>query len=593
MTEEKQKEQIEEEKSEEKSIVFKTAETNIDIRRPGIFEGLRTASTIKKQGLGIGMSAGFFLVLIALYFGVLQPVLAERAARVESVELELLEGETINESSRFTITPVKAETPPGVNKVLVKGADSTARVDNIRIMITPRVDRADIRHIEVFNRVDSYRLVHHLGQGFYYVETAELALIDPELLSQFLVNTGYLLSMMRVAAKDIEDGNEILENKEQFGFSEDNAYFIVTKTDGSWYKIIIGDIIPTQGGHYVMYEDELGLREAIYILDRQMDDNVLSDRYSILAPVICRPLNNVMTETMYIDNFRFYDPQGLAVEIYNAEIPEDSPALLNRQMRYPAPYEVSDNLNNILTTLLAGLQGERVVYAFGADIEDFDESILEEYGLFDYACRMTFDFIDPDNPQNSREYYIIFSRPNEEGNYYAFSLDLQVIVEIAAEDAPFVEWDWTRFVDRAIFMRNIDDVEAITVRSPGQPDVTFTLEGTRQELIVKGGETGGTAVVLETQNFRQFYKAILSIDLWELEENTSADSEPFCEFVVDMRNGDIFEYAFYFVPSNTRRSFFTVNGSGQFHVMRDRVLKLINDTALVLNGEPVNADAPE
>jgi hypothetical protein len=412
------------------------------------------------------------------------------------------------------------------------------------------------------------------------------------MLSQFLVNVGYLLSMMRVAARDIDDGNDILENLEQFGFHEDNAYFIVTRTDDTWFRIIVGDIIPTAGGHYVMYEDENGLREAIYILDRKMDDTVLSNRYSILAPVVCRPINAI-TETMFIDNIRFYSGLDLVVEVYNAEIPEDSNALLNRQMRYPAPYEVSDNLNNMLMTLLSGLRGERVVHAFGVDDEDYDDEILERFGFFDYANKITFDFIDPNDPNNIREYYILFSHPNEDGNLYAFSIDFQTIVEISPEEVPFVGWDWTRFVDRAIFMRNIDEVESMTVRSPGRPDTTFMLEGLGRDLIVRGQETGGTLRTLDTQNFRQFYKAILSIDLWELEEDTSYDADPICELIINMRNGDVFEYAFYFVPTNTRRSFFTFNGVGQFHVMRDRVLKLINDTVLVLNDEPVNADAAE
>jgi hypothetical protein len=227
------------------------------------------------------------------------------------------------------------------------------------------------------------------------------------------------------------------------------------------------------------------------------------------------------------------------------------------------------------------------------DDEEFDEEILEKYGLFDYSCRITFDFNDPDDRNNSREYFLLFSQLNEDGNYYAFSADFQTIVEISAEAVPFVEWDWTRFVDRAIFMRNIDEVAAMTVKSPGQPDARFELEGLRQDLIVRGGRDGGASSVIDTHNFRQFYKAILWIELWELEEDTSYDSEPMCELIINMRNGDVYDYKFYFVPANTRRSFFTVNGVGQFHVMRDRVLKLINDTALVLAGEPVDADAQE
>ena len=577
-------------------VLFGTQEANIDIRRPGIFDGLKTASTIKKQSLGIGMFAGLFLLLIAAYFGVLQPILERIAGEVQTLELELLDGETINENTRFIMTPLKSD-KPGISRVLIKGADKSANVDNVRIMITPRVERSDIKNIYINNKVDEYKVVHHLGQGHFFVETAEFAMVDPEILSQFLVQTGYLLSMRRVAAKDIDDGNEILEDMEQFGFNDENAYFIVTKTDDSWYKIIIGDMIPTAGGYYVMYEDENGLREAIYIIDRTTYGTVLSNRYAILAPVICRPMNTI-TETIYIDNFRFYSGRELIVDIYNAEIPEDSNMLVNRQMRYPVlydvAYEVSDNYNNILTAILSNLQGERVVHAFGIDDEEFDEEILEKHGMFDYSCRITFDFIDPNNPQNSRDYYLLFSQINEDGNYYVYSDDFRTIIEISADEVPFAVWDDVlKFIDRAIFMRNIDEVESITVKSPGQSDILFTLEGLGRDLIVKGGEAGGDLNIIDTQNFRQFYKVILTVDLWEYEEDTSYDAEPFCELIINMRKGDTHEYKFYFVPTATRRSFFTHNGGGQFYVMRDMVLKLMNDAVLALNDEPIDSDAPE
>jgi hypothetical protein len=331
-----------------------------------------------------------------------------------------------------------------------------------------------------------------------------------------------------------------------------------------------------------------------------MDETVLSSRYSLLAPVVCRPVNNI-NDVMFIDNFRFFRGQDLLVEIYNADIPEGSNKLVDPQMRYPAPYAVSDNYNHIRQTLVLNLLGERVVYAFGVDTfnledDEFDEyfdEIFERFGFVDYSVKITFDFEDG-------EYFILFSEMNEDGNYYVFSHDFNTIVEISPEEVPFVEWDLLRFIDRAIFMENIDDVEMITVKSPGAEDVVFTLEGSGQELQITaergggGSGTGGTSRVLEdVRNFRQFYIAMLSMDMWEYEEDTSSGGEPMCELIINMRNGEVYDFKFYFVPTNTRRCFFTLNGSGQFYVMRDRVLKLINDTAIVFYDEPVDGNALE
>lgn len=547
---------------------------------------------LKKQRNFIIIISVIFAGLLGLYLLVINPML-NKAADIEGGIKQLLESEPFEISNAEVKKLANSESvalADGKSLVYAGGSlitllDGETLGTTNRIMITPKVDKSEVKNVVVKNKVDEYKVVHHIGQSYYFVETAEFAYPDQELISQFFTNTGYLLSMMRVAAKDIDDGNEILADLESFGFNKDNSYFIVTKTDDSWYKIIIGDKIPTTGGYYVMYEDKNGLREAVYILDTMMESTILSNRYSLLSPIVCRPINTV-TDTMYIDNFQFYKGQDLIVDIYNAEIPEESNRLVNRQMRYPAPYAVSDdNYSEMLSTLLTNLLGERVVHAFGIENEEYNAEILDKYGFTDYSCKMTFNY-------NEIEYYLLFSELNKNGNYYVFSIDFNTIVEIAADKVPFVEWDLLRFIDRAIFMENINDVSEIVVKSPGQPDIQFTLEGIGQELIVKGGELGGVLNVLETQNFRQFYIVMLSMDMWEYEEDTSSN-DPMCELIINMRNGSVYEFGFYFVPTNTRRCFFTLNGSGQFYVMRDRVLKLINDTALVLNNEPINAAALE
>lgn len=564
-------------------------QTAVDKRRPNtVIENIRRVPAIKKQGFGIAVFGSLVAVLGAVYFLVLHPVLT-REPDPEMMEMVILEGETINHADRFTITPLD---DADNNRVRIE-ATGGVRLENLRIMIRPRVERSQIRYVDVRNHVDEYRVVHHLGQNFFYVERAEFARVDPELLAQFVVNTGYLLSMLRVAARDVDDGNEILADLEQFGFHEGSAQFTVTKVDGSWYTIIIGDRIPTQGGYYVMYKDENGLREAIYILDTMMSDTVLSYRYSLLTPLVTRPVGNI-NDMMFIDHFRFYRGRDLMVHIYNAEIPEDSNMLLNRQMLYPAPYSVSDNFSHLLAELLGGLRGERVVHAFGiddlvnADDENFDDKMgeaFERFGFVPYSAKITFLHHD-------EEYFILFSQPNEDGNYYVFDIHYQTIVEINPEDAAFIEWELRRFIGRDIFMRNINDVAQIEVRSPGQ-HAQFTLEH-GEELIVRGGEYGGDLEVIETQNFRWFYRSILSIELWEEQEDPRVDgTEALAELIITMLNGTVYEYAFYFVPGNTRRSFFTFNGAGEFYIMRDRVLKLIDDTARVLRGDTIDPDGLE
>ena len=494
---------------------------------------------IKKQMRTIGICALAFIVLAAGYFFILEPLL-NKSDVVEEEPVELLDGEELGQGNR--------------------------------ILITPRADRADIKNVQIKNKIDEYKMVHHLGYDIWYIEDAEMVELNGELLANFVINVGYLLSMMRVAAADIEDGNEILEDQEQFGFNPNNSHFTVTRTDDTWYKIIIGDKIPTSGGYYVMYEDVNGLRPAIYILDTMLEGTILADRYAMMMPLIAKPLADQMSY-MFIDNFQLYKGKDLFVELYQAPIPEDSEMLVNHQMRYPTAYTPdTTNYDTVLRTFVSFV-GDNVVAT------DITEEILDEYGFGEYAYRVEFDL-------EEAHYIFLFSEITENNTYYVTSLDFASIIEISADKVPFLQWDMLKYVDKPVFSQHINDVSEITIITPEKTDV-FTLEGLDKELRVTGNGT-----VLDTENFRQYYKSILYIDWWDYEASPE-NMEPMLEMIIKLKRGEEYNYKFYFLPTLTRRAYYTINGVGEFYILREKVLKLMSDTELALQNLPIVADAPE
>ncbi|MCL2159176.1 MAG: DUF4340 domain-containing protein [Oscillospiraceae bacterium] len=544
-------------------------------------------STLQKQLTIVALCVVAFAILAALYFLILKPIIDKQNAPVTNSIEYLPDGNRVLKDSNdeILLTLLPGEEVGTTN----------------RIMITPQVTRENIKSVEVKNPNDSFTLIHHLGQNFYYVEGAELVPINGETIASFFTNVGYLLSMTRVAAKDVDDGNEILSNLEQFGLGAkniDQLYFVVTTLEDAWYKIIIGDKIPTTGGYYVMYEDKDGIRPAIYILDTMMEETILSDKYSIMLPIVAEPI--AMNESLYVDNFKFYKGYDLMIEIYNAPIPEDSEALVNWQMRYPSPYIVSDGYSTLLSAFTY-LAGDRVVYAFSGDEvvslfyseqeEDLDESLMEvlwEFGFDDPLARISFDF-------KERDYYLIFSKLNENGKYYVLSMDFGSIVEISPDSLkfegelrPFIEWDLLKFVNKGIFDQNINNVATIEVKVPGKPDALFELEGTGQEL-----EVLGNGVPMDIPTFRSFYYALLSIDLIDYEQDVYDDKESLLQLTITNRDGFVRDYKFYFVEGLTRRSFFRFNDQGNFYVLRDKVLKLANDTEKMLQNSFIDRDARE
>lgn len=541
-------------------------------------EKIKSMSQLQKQMLIISLCAAFFAVLILLYFFVLKPIIDKLNEPVTT----FIEDIKDDPDKKRLFKNTKGETI----LTLLPGEDVLTFGENHRILVTPKVERSEVKNVAVKNHEDNYKLIHHLGQNFYYVEGAELTPINQEIIANFFTNIGYLLSMERVAAKNIDDGNEILADLEAFGLNPEdpNIYFIVTTTGDVWYKVIIGDKIPTTGGYYVMYEDKDGLRPAIYILDTMMEDTILKERYAIMLPIISNPIPQ--NEILFATNFKFYKGFDLMIDIYNAPIPEGSEALVNYQMTYPERYPVSDNYSSLMMAF-TGFTGESVVYAY-SPADEISEEILLKYGFDELTAKITFE-------HNEQEYYFIFSKPNEKGNYYVLT-EFCSIVEITPDmlrrteaGQPFIEWDWLKFVDKAIFSENINGVESILVKVPGKEDALFTLEGTRDELEVRGN-----GKILDVPTFRSYYIALLSIEIID-SETTAVEKEDLLllELKIVNRDGTIRDYSFYFVENNTRRSYYRLNDRADFYVLRDKVLKLAADTEKMLQNEFIERDAME
>ena len=167
--------------------------------------------------------------------------------------------------------------------------------------------------------------------------------------------------------------------------------------------------------------------------------------------------------------------------------------------------------------------------------------------------------------------YIFFSEQNEDGTYYAYSLVFNLVALVDGATLDFLNWDLIKYVDNSLFMLNINDISDIYVKS-GEFEAGFKLVGEGQE--IKVTPSGRTEPLDETdlQNFRQLYKTYLSIKLEDYTDSTSTD-----ELLLELRfitdAGKSYEFKFY--PYSTRRCYYTVNGQGEFYVLRDMVEKAI------------------
>jgi len=134
---------------------------------------------------------------------------------------------------------------------------------------------------------------------------------------------------------------------------------------------------------------------------------------------------------------------------------------------------------------------------------------------------------------------------------------------------------------------NINDIASVEIIGADVHE-TFNITGTDQELKVTPQSTGVTFDENQLVSFKRIYVKLLSLSLEDYAESTSTD-EWIMTYKVTTRGGMEYEYSFY--SYSTRRCYFTVNGEGEFWVLRDRVEKILSDTKLIMSGGEVTSEA--
>lgn len=196
---------------------------------------------IKKQTRTIIICAAAFVLLLIAFLVFVKPLLVTE--ETEDEPPVLLEGEVLG--------------------------------SNNRILMFPHAQKADILSIEVHNEHGTYTFYrgYNGDNDNFYIKGMEGAPYSLEMLSSLVVSSGYTLSMKR-----LDDMNEDL-SVYGLGESDSPAWYLLTQMDGTTHKVYIGDLIPTGGGYYCMYEG----RKAVYVLDTSLSSTLLADVRTLIT----------------------------------------------------------------------------------------------------------------------------------------------------------------------------------------------------------------------------------------------------------------------------------------------------------------------
>ncbi|MPM79900.1 hypothetical protein SDC9_126942 [bioreactor metagenome] len=207
---------------------------------------------------------------------------------------------------------------------------------------------------------------------------------------------------------------------------------------------------------------------------------------------------------------------------------------------------------------------------------------LDENGKFLYELSYSYDNV-------STTLYV--SKLDENNYYHIYSPRYDIIASMPKDSFSWIEWDLIKYVDSGIFSMNINNVKRIEFTSPSANasfDLSYINEGKKDDLTVMCEQSGKRVT---TTNFREFYKQMLYVANagYADSDNGEAASAQLKIITVD----DIVRtYTFYDISS--LRSYYTVDGNGNFYVSRSYVKKLIEDISLLLKDDfDVPAGSPD
>lgn len=445
---------------------------------------------------------------------------------------------------------------------LIKGEEFSESYD--KIMIFPSVEKEDIREIKIHNSHGDYGFYMD-SDGEFYMSGYKATPITSAPLTSLISSVRLPMAIERITT-DVSD-------LEKYGLGEDAAYYILTDKNKNSHKVYIGNVIPSGGGYYAMYEG----RDAIYALDKTTS-YILNSAESYVTPILAMPTNQqdyymIDRFTLSVDSEPF-----VSIEMLDEKERKETASLSYYRMLEPADYVPStSNYDELLKTFQA-LEGTQVL-AFGDVTKAMTPEELKPYGLENPKYEIYYRYQDVDN-------YVLVSEQLEDGTYNAYSVMFNIVANVTEEKLKFLNWEFIDFVEKPMFQKNINDMESIEIIGADVHE-TFTLTGTDKTLSVTPESTGKAFNPNELAYFKKLYIKLLSLSIEEYTESTSTD-EWVMTFKVKTRGGYETEYSFY--NYSTRRCYFTVNGEGEFYVLRDRVEKILSDTKTLMAGGEVTSD---
>lgn len=398
-----------------------------------------------------------------------------------------------------------------------------------RLLVFPYMSSEKMLSIEVKNADGTYtfaRIDPETGKestsASFVLKQNPLAMIDQTLVTTFCANAGNSMTLLKL--EDTESNplkplseyglvSETRVNEDGEEYTYEPAYYIVTGTDGSRHKIIIGDrVIPntftasdgtsiSTGGYYAQYVELSGIdeikRDAVYVLDNTTSYALLSIE-DYITPMLT---TEQMTDNTYynVENFAINElvegqtyRERVSFSYIDMSLRSDSmleafPFRFHGEMSgYTASSTALDNClkslyNPTYVDVCRFMPTNEELAEYGLYHANTDEEGKVSYQpLSRYSISFSYVIRDAKTNEVSGtiDHMILISDKTEWGTYYAYSIldynlegddltySFDTILEIDASSFNFLEWDRFAWISPNFMDDDIGFVQDITLQTP-------------------------------------------------------------------------------------------------------------------------------
>ena len=370
-------------------------------------------------------------------------------------------------------------------------------------MVEP-LERDKIAKIEVKNAGGLYVLDEKgTGKGkTFELEDAPGVKLDDYALAGVVVAAGQPIT----APADSKNyrAHESATEKDLIRYGLDEAsnpnWFRVTRTDGTSFKIVLGNKLPTSSNCYAYIEGEdrmvdftledgtVEKRYVVYVLDSISYQTLLFDKTALVGTLVGDYLGNGVYYTKQFDIYRYNNGERkLAISIKESE--STLSGLNQFDMVYPGGYHVdSDMLTQDVLPTLSNFTAEQVM-AIGNDVHK--EDVYKKYGL-----DLDKERLEAGTDTNHTKFYIktlnsedketeitiyvsdLFVMEDATTCYFAYVPVQHEIVRLSSDTFKWFSWAFGEYVDLRMFFDYINSLDYFSVLAADKStDVRFKLTG--------------------------------------------------------------------------------------------------------------------